>query len=310
MKDKDKTKAELIKELNALRKELGESVLNDITGRKLTEEALYKSRQEFSSLFKSSPEALIYVDEKGNILNINSQFTKLFGYTLKEIKGKNVDNGIIQSQKMICEGKNLTKKALKGFLNYETIRKRKNGSEFPVFISSAPVKINDKVKGIITLYQDITERKRNDNLQKVLYNISKASNSPISLSQLYPIIHKELGNIIDTTNFFIALVDYQKDEVYFPYFVDEKDKDVPIINFSETNSLTVYVIKTDQPLLVDYKKLQKMIAQRELNVMGSITDKSIWLGVPLKVEDKIIGAMAVQSYTNSKLYFEKDIKIM
>ncbi|GAH20884.1 unnamed protein product, partial [marine sediment metagenome] len=118
MKDKDKTKAELIKELNALRKELGESVLNDITGRKLTEEALYKSRQEFSSLFKSSPEALIYVDEKGNILNINSQFTKLFGYTLKEIKGKNVDNGIIQSQKMICEGKNLTKKALKGFLNY------------------------------------------------------------------------------------------------------------------------------------------------------------------------------------------------
>ncbi|GAJ22204.1 unnamed protein product, partial [marine sediment metagenome] len=64
---------------------------------------------------------------------------------------------------------------------------------------------NNKVKGIITLYQDITERKRNDNLQKVLYNISKAANSPISLGQLYPIIHRELGNIIDTTNFFIAL---------------------------------------------------------------------------------------------------------
>ena len=160
MKDKDKTKAELIKELNALRKELGESALNDITDRKRTEEALYESQQEFSSLFKSSPEALVYVDEKSNILNINSQFTKLFGYSLKEIKGKNVDNGIIHSQKMIHEGKNLTKKALEGFVNYETIRKRKDGSEFPVFISSAPVKINNKSKGIITLYQDITERRK------------------------------------------------------------------------------------------------------------------------------------------------------
>jgi len=194
--------------------------------------------------------------------------------------------------------------------NFETIRQKKDGTLIPVRISTSLVKIKDKVSGIIALYQDITEHKQNEKLQEVLYNISKAVNSPISLDQLYPIIHKELDNIIDSTNFFIALIDYQKDEVYFPYFVDEKDEDFPVINFSETNSLTVYVIKTNQPLLADYKKLQKMIAQRELNVVGSITDKSIWLGVPLKVEDKVIGAMAVQSYTNPKLYFEKDIKIM
>jgi len=278
--------------------------------RKQDEEALYKSQQEFASLFKNIPEALVYTDKKSDILYVNSQFTKLFGYTLDEIKGKNIDEGIIHTKEKINEGKYYSKKSLKHFVNHETYRKRKDGSIFPVSVSASSIKIKNKVKGIITLYQDITERKKNDNLQKVLYNISKAANSPISLGQLYPIIHKELGNIIDTANFFIALTDYQKDEVYFPYFVDEKDKDFPIINFSETNSLTVYVIKTDQPLLVDYKKLQKMIAQREVNVVGSVTDKSIWLGVPLKVEDKVIGAMAVQSYTNSKLYSEKDIKIM
>ena len=278
--------------------------------RKQDEEALNKSQQEFASLFKKIPEALVYTDKKGDILYINSQFTKLFGYTLDEIKGKNLDEGIIHTQEKIDEGKYYSKKSLNHFVNYETYRKRKDGSIFPVFISASSIKINNKVKGIITLYQDITERKRNDNLQKVLYNISKAANSPISLDQLYPIIHKELGNIIDTTNFLIALIDYQKDEIHFPYFVDEKDKDFAIINFSETNSLTVYVIKTDQPLLVDYKKLQKMIAQRELNVVGSITDKTIWLGVPLKVEDRVIGAMAVQSYTDPNLYHEEDIKIM
>jgi diguanylate cyclase (GGDEF)-like protein/PAS domain S-box-containing protein len=279
--------------------------------RKRTEEVLSTSQQEFVNLFTSSPEALVYTDENSNILNINPRFIELFGYTLEEMKGRNINDGMIHPSNKIEEGRELSKKALKENYYCETIRKKKDGTLFPVAISSSKViVINGQKKGIIGTYTDITERKQNEKLQQVLYNISKAANSPISLNQLYKTIHQELGTIIDTTNFFIALVDYQKDEVYFPYFVDEKDKDIPIINFSETNSLTVYVIKTDQPLLVDYRKLQKMIAQRELNVMGSITDKSIWLGVPLKVEDKVIGAMAVQSYTDFKLYSEKDIKIM
>ena len=279
--------------------------------RKRTEEVLSKSQQEFISLFKSSPEALVYVDEKSNVLDINSQFTKLFGYTLEEIKGRNINDGMIHPQDKIKEAEYLYQKSLlSSYYNYESIRKKKNGFLFPVSISGSPVVIEGKLKGRIVSYRDITQDKQNEKLQQVLINISKAANSPISLGQLYKTIHQELGNIIDTTNFFIALTDYQKDEVYFPYFVDEKDKDFPIINFTETNSLTVYVIKTDQPLLVDYKKLQKMIAQREVNVVGSITDKTLWLGVPLKVEDRVIGAMAVQSYTNSKLYSEKDIKIM
>ena len=53
-----------------------------------------------------------------------------------------------------------------------------------------------------------------------------------------------------------------------------------------------------------------MIAQEILTAMGAINDKSIWLGVPLKIESKIIGAMAVQSYTNPELYTESDIKLM
>jgi len=297
------------KDINIM--EFVSSQVATVIKRKQDEEALNKSQQEFISLFKSSPEALVYVNEKSNILDVNSQFTKLFGYTLKEIKGRNINDGMIHPQGKIEETEYLYQKSLlSSYHNYESIRKKKDGFLFPVSISCSTVVIEGKPKGRIVSYRDITQDKQNEKLQQVLYNISKAANSPISLGQLYPIIHKELGNIIDTTNFFIALVNYQKDEVYFPYFVDEKDEYFPIINFSETNSLTVYVIKTDQPLLADYKKLQKMIAQREVNVVGSITDKSIWLGVPLKVEDKVIGVMAVQSYTNPSLYRQEDIKIM
>ena len=65
--------------------------------RKKAEETLQKSQQEFASLFMNSPEALIYLDEKGNIININPRFNELFGYTLEEIKGKNINEGFIHS---------------------------------------------------------------------------------------------------------------------------------------------------------------------------------------------------------------------
>ena len=182
----------------------------DITERKQSEEALHKSQQEFSSLFKSSPEALIYIDEKSKILDINSQFTKLFGYALKEIKGKNVDNGIIHSQKMIHEGKNLTKKALEGFVNYETIRKRKDGSEFPVFISSAPVKIKNKSKGIITLYQDITDRRKAE--EKLRQSEEKFAGIFKNIPDVAFYLDTE-GIILDVNSNFTRLLGYTKKEI-------------------------------------------------------------------------------------------------
>ena len=284
---------------------------SDITERKQAEEALRESQQEFASLFKSSPEALVYLDENGNIININPRFIELFGYTLDEVKGKNINGGMIHPPDRIEEGKRLSKDFSEGqSLNYATVRKKKDGTLFPVHISSALVIIDKKKTGFLSVYQDVTERKQSEKIQEVLYTISKDANSPISLNELYKSIHQELSTIIDTTNFYIALADYQKDEIRFPYFVDEKDDDFPILNFTETNSLTVKVIESGKPLLLNSKRIKNMMEKGELVPVGTITNKSIWLGVPLKIANKTIGAIAVQSYTNPNLYSEKDIKLL
>lgn len=287
-------------------------ITRDITESKKSEEIIKQSEKKYRTLFEDMPGVYYRADRKGNVIMINPPGVKLLGYNSpKEIIGKNLAKDLYyfpEDRKSLLEELKKRKGSVK---DHEVTLKKRDGT--PVIVSTSSHYYYDKegnIAGVEGIFLDITERKQNEKLQEVLYNISKAANSPISLGQLYKTIHQELGNIMDTTNFFIALTDYQKDEVYFPYFVDEKDEDFPIINFSETNSLTIYVIKTDQPLLADYKKLKKMVAQREVNIVGTITDKSIWLGVPLKVEDRVIGAMAVQSYTNSKLYSEKDIKIM
>ena len=129
--------------------------------RKKAEDALRQSQQEFISIFRDNPEAIVYVDEKGEILDINLRFSELFGYSLKEIKGKNINSGIIHPPDKIEEGKGLDNKTLlKGYVNFETIRKKKDGTLFPVSISGSPILIDGKPRGIIGMLADITERKK------------------------------------------------------------------------------------------------------------------------------------------------------
>ena len=132
----------------------------DITERKKAEEVLRKSQQEFASIFHNNPEASVYLDDMNTVLDINSRFSELFGYNLEEIKGKNINCGIIHPPDKIEEAKRLTKKAIKEYINYDTIRKKKDGTLFPVSISGSSVLINGKTKGRIILYQDITQRKQ------------------------------------------------------------------------------------------------------------------------------------------------------
>ena len=423
---------------------IGESLKNkeivviyeDITERKKSEETLHKSQHEFTSLFESSPQAAIYHDEQGIILNINPRFTELFGYTLEGIKGKNINEGMIFPQdKAREESEGLTKLALKGkIIEHETIRKNKDGSLVPVIISVSPVIIGGQNKGIIAFYQDITEyqkiletikkseerfhdlfenandaiwtadtkgryisvnrlfrklrgykkeeligkkfihfidsesrqesienykkalsgkaveyelnllnkdgekriyrerlrplkengkiigvqgigrditeRKQNEKLQQVLYNISRAANSSISLGQLYPLIHQELNKIIDATNFHISLSN--KNKLFFSYYSDEKDELSQIHKSGTTDNLAAHISRYGKSILVNHKQIMEMASQKKINLsqMGTLTNDLLFLGVPLKTKSDIIGSMAVLSYTNPNLYNKKDIKLM
>ncbi len=283
-------------------------IARDITERKKAEEALLKSQQEFVSLFKSSPEALVYLDKKGNIIDINPRFTELFGYSLEEIKGRNLDNGMIHPPEKMEEGKQITEKWLKGKFYYETIRKKKDGTLFPVSISGSRVMLNGKLQGVIGMYRDITERKRDEQLHQILYNISKATNSALSLGQLYPLIHQELGSIIDTTNFYIALVDEKEDKIFFPYNIDHT-KPIHLPRTINHNSLVAQVIRTGNSIFVSQEMIKgKKFMMEFKEWFGTL--RKVWLGAPLKVEDRVIGAMVVQSYTNPELYSEKDIQLL
>ena len=134
--------------------------IRDITKRKETEKKLRKARKMFASLFNSSPEATLYHDKEGRIININPRFTELFGYTPEEMRGRKIDEGMIHPPDKMEEAKEITEKALRGDFYCETIRKKKDSTLFPVSISISNIVIDGKFKGGIGIYIDITERKK------------------------------------------------------------------------------------------------------------------------------------------------------
>ena len=280
----------------------------DITERQRMLETTKKSEERFRDLFENANDAIWTADLKGKYMTVNNLFGKLLDFKKEELIGKKSIYLVApESRKESIEN---YKKALTGeSAEYEAVVLNKKGERRIHRERLRPIKEGGKIIGVQGIGRDITEQKRNEQLQKVVYNISKAANSPITLNQLYKTIHQELSTIIDTTNFYIALVDEKENKVFFPYHQDEKDDNFPVLKLS-SNTPTTYVIKTGQSFLINKKQLKEMLAQGALTPWGTVTDKSVWLGVPLKVEDKTIGAMVVQSYTNPELYSKKDIKIL
>ena len=281
-------------------------IFSDTSRFRKNEQVLQRSRQEFIGLFKNSPEALAYTDMDGIVLEVNKRFEELFGYELEEMRGKHIEKVLTNWRTQILGSD-------RAFTDLELIAKKKNNKLIHVSVSVTLNQVNEQATGKIFLLNDITNRKANEAVNNVLYNISRAANSDISLKQLYPVIREELSTIIDTTNFYIALFDEEKNKLYFPYYADEtgeRDENFVISKYSDSNNIFYYIFKTGESLLLNYNKYKKLIARGDFVSYDVITNKQIWLGVPLKVENKIIGSMVLQSYTDPELYSQKDIKLM
>ncbi|MCP4690225.1 MAG: GAF domain-containing protein, partial [Desulfobacterales bacterium] len=268
--------------------------------RKRAEEALQVEKAHIERLFEGVQEAIVIADADNVVLNVNPEFTRLFGYSKKEAAGRSLDDLIVPAGDM-DEALAYNRRIGNGEkVAFDAWRKRKNGVRINTSVIAAPILVRPDELGQYTIYRDITEQKRANSVLRTLYDISRAVNSTRGLDDLFELIHGSLGAIMDAKNFFIALYDEKADLLTFPYYIDEKDEAEPIFNASEKNSLTTKVIFQNKALIFDEAEMRRMNESDEHEVMGAIC--KIWIGVPLSIKGKVIGAVALQSHTDPDLY--------
>ena len=105
-------------------------------------------------------DAIVLFDPKHRVVDINQRFSQLFGYTLAEIKGMDMDD-VMNSLKDGSADKSLTQNVLSGKqVAHESTRFDKSGQPIDVLIKGIPVIINGEFVGGYGIYCDISERKR------------------------------------------------------------------------------------------------------------------------------------------------------
>ena len=136
------------------------AIKQDVTKRKLAEQALEERTVYLNALFEISPLGIVVLDIEGCIQMSNSAFEKLFLYSRGEIRGAKLDDFLVPEE-LAAEAKTLTNWCLGGASAYATSRRRrKDNSLVDVDIFGVPLLIEGEMRGFLALYQDITERKR------------------------------------------------------------------------------------------------------------------------------------------------------
>ncbi len=130
----------------------------DINERKKAEEELKEQKKILESLFRLSPDAIVYLDTLGNVQSINEKFTAIFGYTVDECIGRNLDL-LIANESLLQEAHKISERAMANDnIEIETYRSRKDGCLVPVSIRGGSIIVDEKIIGYYGIYTDIKKR--------------------------------------------------------------------------------------------------------------------------------------------------------
>ncbi|MEA1877459.1 MAG: PAS domain S-box protein, partial [Bacteroidota bacterium] len=261
---------------------------------------------KLSTAVKQSPSVIAITDTKGNLEYVNPKFTELTGYTFEEAKGKNPR--VLKSGEQPDEMyKELWETVSRGKeWRGEFHNKKKNGELFWEMASVSPI-FNEKGKIInyIKVAEDITEKKRNEQIQNIVLKISNWGALSDKPKEFILMVRNELGAIIDTSNFYVAMYDEESDTFSLPFYTDKEDK---VDSFPAGKSFTAYVARTKKPLLARKSLVGKLIKSGEVEMLGSPSE--IWLGVPLFRKEKVSGVIVVQSYDDENAYDKADMRTL
>ena len=131
-------------------------VVYDTSERKKVEERLSQSEQRFRDLSEASLEAIVFI-EGGVIADANKALARLFGYEDHELRGRRPTDLIAPEERAGADHRIQT--LTEG--RYETVGLRKDGSLFPILISSRESRIDGHSRRIAAI-RDLTGRKEID----------------------------------------------------------------------------------------------------------------------------------------------------
>jgi len=224
MKDEEKTKDQLMKELVELRERINELETVEIKHKQIEEE-LRKERDFSKTLIQSSPTFFVAIDADGKTLLMNAAMLQALGYTLDEVVGRDYLSTFVPEDERQVLSKVFEKlvKSREPTLNENRVL-TKDGRELLVEWHGRPVfKENGELDYFFGVGIDITERKQ---AEEALKESEKKYRTIFETTGTATVIIEEDTTISLANTEFARLCGYSKEEIegkksWTEFFVEE-----------------------------------------------------------------------------------------
>ncbi len=227
-------------------------------------------------------DAVCAVDIEGRFVFVSAACERIFGYTQSELIGMPMIDLVLPAdrERTLMAASEIMGGQPKPY--FENRYVRKDGQVVHIMWSARWSEV-DQLR--IAVARDITERKLAESRQAALYAVSEAAHVTEDLLALFQRVHQIIGEWLPAENFCVALYDQQRDQLSFPYHIDDRRQP----HMVDRNCAEV--VRSGQPLL--------------LNIEGAPS----CLGVPLNSQNGTIGALLVKS-SGGERYTEHDLELL
>ena len=286
------------------------AIYRDLTEHRAVEGELTKQRAHLDELFETIPEGIAQLDLRDKIIRVNREFSRIFGYSMKEVVGRSLNELIVPSE-LQGQAEEFTKQVVvRGeTLNVETVRRGKDGSRFPVSLIAVPVSAGQGQIAEYAIYRDITERKRLQDQVKferdrlrLLLDLNNALVSNLDLRQLFEALSTKLFSAMHCDHAVLLLPDKESGQLRMEMLyrpsgrgVAHEGMLVPI-----NGSVSGKVFRTKKAILVnnfdDLRQDPEVYANPEgLPFYQQVAGEDVKSGcfLPLISRDRILGVLDV-----------------
>ena len=168
------------------------AIVQDVTARKLAEEALRESEENLAITLRSIGDAVLATDINGAITRMNPTAERLTGWTLEEARGRllsevfRIVNAVTRETPVNPVEQVLASGQIVGLANHTALIAR-DGSECQIFDSAAPIRdALGSMVGVVLVFSDVTEQYR---LQQVLLESEQRYRALVQSSPVGVVVH-------------------------------------------------------------------------------------------------------------------------